>query len=59
MVYSYGNTLLLLTILKARGWWGHMFVASANPKASTKRPVISPSCDVHGGQYDAKYVTSK
>ena len=47
----------LLTILKARGWSGHIFAASVSPSTSTKKLAMSPSSAVHGGQYYAQYVT--
>ena len=46
-----------MTFLKARGWAGYIFAAGASPRASTKEVAMLPSCTVHGGQYDANYVT--
>ena len=43
--------------LKARGWPGHTFAASASPRTSTKKMATSSSSAVHGGQRDTKHVT--
>ena len=51
MSASYGNVDC--------GRWGHVFGASASPRSSTKKVVMSPSSIVYGGQYDTKYVTFK
>ena len=57
MFFSYGNAWLLLTSLKACDWFwsGHVFSASASVR-STKKLAMSPSCTVHGGRHDTKYV---
>ena len=46
-----------MTSPKACDWSGHMLGASASPRSSTKKLVMSPSSTVHGGQHDTKYVT--
>ena len=43
-----------MTFFKVRGWSGHIFAASARPRASTKKLAMLPSSVVHGGQYDTK-----
>ena len=55
--YFYSNAYLLLTSLKVRDWSGHIFGASASPRASNKNMAMPPSSTVHGGQHDTKYVT--
>ena len=37
IVPFYGNPLLVLTFLKARGWLGHILAGSARPRASPKK----------------------
>lgn len=43
---------------KGRGWFGHIFAASARPWTPTLKSVTSPSsaAAVRGGQYDATYL---
>ena len=56
-VQFYGKVCLLLAFFEACVWSGHLFAASARPRASTKKLAMSPSSAVHGGQYNAKHVT--
>ena len=51
------NASLLLTSLKVCDWSGHIFAPSASPRPFNKILAASPSSAVHGGQYDATYVT--
>ena len=47
----------ILTSLKVCDWSGHIFGASASPRALTKKLAMSPSSTVYGGSHDTKYVT--
>ena len=54
---SYGKGLTVVDLLEACDWLGHIFAPSASPRPFNKILAASPSSAVHGGQYDATYVT--
>ena len=66
LVQKKNGSLFFLRTVNAYQYWtslkvcdlsGYIFGASASPSSLTNKMVLSPSCTVHGGQHDTKYVT--